>query len=313
MKLSKYKELLNSVFKSKLSIFAFGVFSTFVLIAIVATGYQIYCSHNATTPIYDIADFANRYQPPSWSHLFGTDYLGRDVFIRALFGSATAIKIGFIASIISGSIGVVLGMIAGYYKGIADSIIVWIYSTFASIPSLLFILAFAILITKGYLYAPLLDVLKAISAVSGTELGMMAVYLGIGFTGWVTICRIVRAEVLKVKEMQFIQASKVLGFSNIRILLKHILPNIFHLVIIYSTMRFAYAIMTEVIVSFLGVGVQLSPSWGIMIADGQQRLWRGVWWEVAGATLFMFLLVLSLHLLGDILRDILDPRLKETE
>jgi peptide/nickel transport system permease protein len=160
MKLSKSKEFLKLMFKSKISAFAFVTFAIFILIAICSTIYQIYCTRNGLTPIYDISDFANRYQPPNWEHPFGTDYLGRDVFIRALFGSATAVKIGFIASIISGSIGVVLGMLAGYYKGITDSIIVWIYSTFASIPSLLFILAFAILITKGYLYSPILDFLK---------------------------------------------------------------------------------------------------------------------------------------------------------
>ncbi len=102
---------------------------------------------------------------------------------------------------------------------------------------------------------------------------------------------------MRLKNSGYIQAAHSLGFSSFRIILKHLLPNIFHIVIIYFTMRFAYAVMTEVIVSYLGLGVQLEPSWGVMIADGQQRLWRGVWWEIAAATGFMFFLVLSLHIL----------------
>jgi peptide/nickel transport system permease protein len=115
---------------------------------------------------------------------------------------------------------------------------------------------------------------------------------------------------MRLRGRAYVQAARNLGFSDPRIILRHILPNLFHIVIIYFTMRFAYAVMTEVIVSYLGMGVQLEPSWGVMIADGQQRLWRGVWWEIAAATGFMFFLVLSLHVLGDFLRDVLDPRLR---
>ncbi len=140
---------------------------------------------------------------------------------------------------------------------------------------------------------------------------MLALYLGIGITGWVTLCRVVRAETMKLREAAYVQAAKVAGCGNFRIIFKHIIPNLFHLVIIYFTLRFAYAVMTEVIVSYLGLGVQLAPSWGVMIADGQTRLWRGIWWEVATATAFMFFLVLALHLLGDALRDRLDPRLRQ--
>ena len=140
---------------------------------------------------------------------------------------------------------------------------------------------------------------------------MLAVYLGIGLTGWVSLCRVVRAETMRLRERQYVLAAKALGQTDFRILFRHILPNLMHVVIVYFTMRFAFAIMTEVIVSYLGLGVQFEPSWGVMIADGQERLWRGIWWEVGGATLFMFLLVLALNILGDALRDALDPRLSE--
>lgn len=139
---------------------------------------------------------------------------------------------------------------------------------------------------------------------------MLAVYLGIGLTGWVSLCKVVRGEALRLRETQYVQASKVLGQRSLKIILRHVLPNLMHLVIIYFTMRFAFAIATEVIVSYLGLGVQFEPSWGLMIADGQDSLWRGVWWEVGAATAFMFLLVLALNILGDALRDALDPRLK---
>ena len=108
----------------------------------------------------------------------------------------------------------------------------------------------------------------------------------------------------------FVAASKVAGVGTLKILFRHILPNISYLVITFFTLRFAYAVMTEVIVSFLGLGAQFEPSWGIMISDGQEKLWRGIYWEAGGATLFMFILVLALNVLGDALRDALDPKMK---
>jgi len=299
------------MFHSKISALALCIIAAYLILALAGEYYSFHCASHDITPVYEFGEFSERYQPPSSTHVFGTDYQGRDVFWRALHGSRTAIKVGFMAALISGIIGVSLGAIAGYFGGKADSIVVWIYSSFASIPSLLFILSFALLLSKGYLYAPLLELFSSFSTLFGTDPGMMAVYLGIGMTGWVSLCRVVRAETMKLREAAYIQAAKTLGYSSTRIIIRHILPNVFHLVIIYSTMRFAYAIMTEVIVSYLGLGVQTAPSWGVMIADGQQRLWRGIWWEVGGATFFMFFLVLSLHLLGDALRDVLDPRLRD--
>ena len=140
------------------------------------------------------------------------------------------------------------------------------------------------------------------------EPGVLAVYVAIGLTSWVTVCRVVRGESMKLRSRGFVAAAEIAGVPKWRIILRHIIPNVFHLVIIYFTLIFASAVMTEVIASYLGVGVQSAPSWGVMISDGQDRLWRGVWWEVATATVFMFLLVLALNLLGDHLRDKLDPR-----
>ena len=270
--------------------------------------YAVYCDHCRITPIYQIADDNARYAPPSPERWVGTDYQGRDVFWRALAGSATAVKVGIIASLISAVIGVALGAVAGFYGGKFDDWVVWLYSTFASMPTLLFILAFALLVSRNFLSPGMMRCAEAVGTVLRAEPGMLAVYLAIGLTGWVTLCRVVRGETMRLRTMPYIAAARVAGVSSPVIIWRHILPNVFHLVIIYFTLSFAGAIMLEVIVSYLGFGVQAAPSWGVMISDGQERLWRGIWWEIAAATAFMFGLVLALNVLGDALRDALDPR-----
>jgi peptide/nickel transport system permease protein len=285
------------------------VLLVFFGIAILAELYTLSIKQD-DVPFYDRGQIEERFQPPNRVHWLGTDYRGRDVLCRALFATRTAVRVGTIATLISALIGVGLGAAAGYFGGWIDDIVNWIYSTFASIPTLLFILAFALLVNRGFLFPPLAHGFATLARMLNTEPGMLAVYLGIGLTGWVSLCRVVRAESMKLRDTAYIQAARALGIRPVKIILFHLIPNLFHLVIIYSTMRFAYAIMTEVIVSYLGLGVQFEPSWGTMIADGQERLWQGIWWEVAAATLFMFLLVLALHTLGDSLRDKLDPRLR---
>ncbi len=281
----------------------------FFLVAIFAEGYAIYCAHTGKTPVYERKNPELRNHAPMKGHILGTDYLGRDVLLRAVFATRTAVKVGVIASLISSLFGVVLGLLGGYYGGRTDRIVLWIYSTFAAMPTLLFILAFALLVSKGFLSPALESAFRAFSAAFNTEPGMMAVYLGIGLTGWVPLCRVVRAETLRIRAMPYVSAARALGVPDAGILFRHILPNLMHVVIVYFTMRFAFAIMTEVIVSYLGLGVQNEPSWGLMIANGQSLLWRGVWWELATATGFMFVLTLALNLLGDDLRDALDPRM----
>ncbi len=280
----------------------------FVLLALGTEIYGSWCDAHNQLPLYAVGTLENRYLPPSPEHWMGTDYQGRDVFWRAAAGSATAVKVGLIAGLIAAAIGTVLGLIAGFYGGRLDDAVVWLYSTFAAMPTLLFILAFALLVNRNFMSGPVAEVVNFCGRVLRAEPGMLAIYLAIGFTGWVTLCRVVRAETMKLKTMPYIAAARVAGQRPVVIMFRHVLPNVFHLVIIYFTLTFASAVMSEVIVSYLGVGVQSAPSWGVMIADGQDRLWRGIWWEVAAATGFMFLLVLALNVLGDWLRDRLDPR-----
>ena len=241
------------------------------------------------TPSYQLQDLNRQHLPPGPGHWLGTDALGRDVGARLVQGTRIAFQVGIMTSLIAIPLGLLLGLLAGYYRGRVDDFIVWLYSTFASIPGLLFILAIAMVVGKG----------------------LLGVYLGIGLTTWVGVCRLVRAETLKHRDRAYVQAARVLGFSSGRILFRHILPNVFHVVIVAFTLRFPASIGTEVFMSFLGIGVQGEPSWGVMINNARARLWQGVWWEMTFVTAAVFLLVLALNLLGDALRDALDPRLRQ--
>jgi peptide/nickel transport system permease protein len=143
--------------------------------------------------------------------------------------------------------------------------------------------------------------------------GLLAVCVGLGFTGWVGLCRLIRAEYMKHRERQYVLAARSLGVSNAAIMFRHIAPNVAHLIIINFSLRFPGLILTEAVLSYLGVGIANEPSWGAIINDSKQRLWLGNWWELAGATAAMFFLVLALNLFGDALRDALDPKLRTAE
>ena len=256
-------------------------------------GEAVYRTHRILdrTPSYQRTDLTQAYQPPSRAHLMGTDGLGRDVLQRLVQGTRIAFQVGIVTSLIAIPIGVVLGLLAGYFGGRTDDFIVWLYSTFASVPGLLFILAIAMVVGRG----------------------LLGVYLGIGLTTWVGICRLIRGEVIKHRAQPYVLAARALGLGHGRILFRHILPNVFHVVIVTFTLRFPLSIGTEVFLSFLGIGVQGEPSWGTMIGNARLRLWHGVWWEMTFVTLAVFGLVLAFNLLGDALRDALDPRLRTAE
>jgi peptide/nickel transport system permease protein len=249
--------------------------------------YQIYKAKDQTA-FYQKTDLNQAYQPPSGRHWMGTDALGRDVAQRLIQGTRIAYKVGIITALIAIPIGVFFGCLAGYFGGRVDDVVVWLYSTVASMPGLLFILAIAMVVGRG----------------------LLGVYLGIGLTTWVGLCRLIRGEVIKHKEQAYVLAARALGLSWPRILFRHILPNVFHVIIVTFTLRFPAAVSTEVFMSFLGIGVQNEPSWGIMINNARMRLWQGVWWEMTFVTLAIFGLVLAFNLLGDALRDALDPRLR---
>ena len=220
--------------------------------------------------------------------LLGTDNLGRDVALRLVQGARIAFHVGVMTSLIAIPLGVLLGLLGGFYGGKIDSAVVWLCATVASMPGLLFILAISLVVGQG----------------------LLGIYLGIGFTTWVGVCRTIRAEVMKHRERAYVQAAKTLGYSDFRIMFRHILPNVAHIILIQFSIRFPSAVATEVFISFLGIGVQGEPSWGIMINNARLRLWQGVWWEMTFTTLAIFTLVLVFNHLADHLRDRLDPALR---
>ena len=240
------------------------------------------------TAAYNVVDPDARYQPPSARHWLGTDNLGRDVGLRLVQGARIAFHVGIMTSLIAIPLGVILGLLGGYFGGRVDSLVVWLCATVASMPGLLFILAISLVVGQG----------------------LLGIYMGIGLTTWVGVCRTIRAEVMKHRERAYVQAAKVLGYSHARIMFRHILPNVAHIILIQFSIRFPSAVSTEVFISFLGIGVQGEPSWGIMINNARLRLWQGVWWEMTFTTLAIFVLVLVFNHLADYLRDRLDPALR---
>jgi peptide/nickel transport system permease protein len=245
--------------------------------------------------------------------IFGTDIFGQSVLRKAIYAAKTSLTVAFVASLISIGIGLPLGAIAGYFGKKTDDVIVWLYSTLESIPYILLILAFAFVLKDKVLNLPypgwdghgLSLMWKAVPLT-----GITAVYLAIGLTSWVGLCRLIRGEVLKHKNRDYVVAARAFGASDGHIIFRHIVPNVFHLVIIDFSLRFVGFIHAEVILSFLGLGAKEQPSWGVMIDDARMELGRGVWWQMAAATLAIFLISLALNLVGDALRDALDPKLK---
>ena len=230
----------------------------------------------------------DEYLPPSSSYLFGTDFMGRSVFKKILKGTQVAMNIGFFVALMALVIGMTLGCIAGYFGGLIDSVIVWICNILDAIPSIM------LLITISFLF----------------NRGTLAVYVGLCMTNWVSLCRLIRAEVMRHKEQEYIQAATAIGAGHFRKIFIHILPNIQHIAIIRFSLIFQIAIKTEVVLSYLGIGIQDMPSWGCMIDEAKTELMRGCWWQLTFATLAMFFIVLSFNTLSDALRDATDPKLK---
>lgn len=267
--------------KDRVAVVSFWVIVAYVLMAVLA---------RAGILFPDVAlSVGSQYLPFSFEYPFGTDIQGRDILARAVHGTATALSVGFIASGISLVIGIILGALAGYYGGKIDALIVWIYTTIDSIPYILLIPSLTFVLGRG----------------------LVNVYIAVGITSWVTLCRLVRGEFMKHKSRDYVLAAEVLGASDSRKIFRHILPNVAHLGFVQFGLGFVSAIKFEVILSYLGVGVDPStPSWGLMLDDAKLELSRPFWGNLAAATIFMFFLVLAFNLFNDALRESLDPKLK---
>lgn len=234
-------------------------------------------------------NLAHRLQGPSAAHWLGTDEFGRDIFARLVHGTRVSLKVGIVAVGISIVIGGILGAIAGYYGGKLDNTIMRIMDIFLAVPSIL--LAIAI-----------------VSALGPSILNLM---LAISISSVPSYARIVRASVLSIRDQEFIEAAKAIGASNTRIIFRHIIPNSLAPVIVQATLGVASAILSTAGLSFIGLGIQPpAPEWGSMLSGGRQYL-RYAWWVTTFPGVAIMITILSLNLLGDGLRDALDPRLKQ--
>jgi len=221
---------------------------------------------------------------------FGGDKWGRDVLKKTIKGSETSIFVGLAAAIVATFLGTVFGAVAGYYGKWIDDFFNWFFSVFTSMPSLLLILAVAAVLQQK---------------------GMLTIILILGLTGWTGVFRLIRGEYLKHKGREYVQAADAIGASNARRIFVHIFPNISHVVLVQLSILTVAFIKTEVILSFLGLGVPVDVvSWGSMLNEAQNELILGKWWQLAAAGAAMALLVTAFSLFTDALRDALDPKLK---
>lgn len=237
---------------------------------------------------FDGMDLHNRLAPPSRAHLLGTDEAGRDVLTRMLYGSRVSLLVGIVPTVISMLAGAILGIIAGYNGGRTDAVIMRIADVMLAFPSMF--LAMAIMYTLGD--------------------GMINIFLALALVNWASVARIVRAETLKLKETEFVEAARSIGVGKLVIMLRHIFPNCAPSLIVLFTLNIPSAILSESSLSFLSIGIKPpQASWGLMVNAGRQFLYSQPWLSLSPSVAIM-VVVLAFNFLGDGLRDVLDPHLK---
>ena len=232
--------------------------------------------------------------PPSWEHPFGVEPSGIDVFSEVIHGTRNDLYVGIAATLLTVIIGVAVGALSGYFKGILSDIVLGITQVFFVIPTLLLILLFA----------------RVFSVLVFAGLGLTLIVLILGFFGWSYVTFLVRGEILRVKELEFVQAERALGANSWRIVFRHIVPNVLSPVIVVATLNIAGYILTEVVISFLGFGDPNTSTWGLLINEGFTYV-RTQWWVSFFPGIAVVLCVLGFNLVGDGLSDALNPRLRE--
>ena len=254
-----------------------------VLMVVAAVAAPAIARHDPTD-----VDLINQLQPPSPQHWMGTDIQGRDIWARLVYGARISLSVGLVSQGIALGLGLLLGLIAGYYGRWVDELVMRLADVTLAFPTLLLLIAL----------------------VAALQPSLTVVFLTIGLVGWAAMARLVRGQVLVVRELEYVQAMRALGARNGRIILRHVLPAVVAPVLIAATLGVAAAIMAEAALSFLGLGVQPpTPSWGAMIADGRDlSQLRGAPWTSLFPGVAIGLTVLGFNLLGDALRDALDPR-----
>jgi peptide/nickel transport system permease protein len=242
-------------------------------------------------------DFSALLQGPSWAHPLGTDDLGQDVLARMLYGGRISISVGLAAMSVSVVVGTIVGAVAGMSRGLVDTALVWLIDLFLSLPQV------PVLLVIIYLYR------GALTAVLGPEVGIFVLIVaGIGAFRWMTVARLVRAQLFALREKEFVEAARALGASRLRLVVRHVLPNALGPVIVAGTIDVANAIIAESTLSFLGLGFPPDiPTWGRLLFDAKDYLDVAPHWAlISGGAIF--LAVLAINFIGDGLRDALDPR-----
>jgi peptide/nickel transport system permease protein len=260
-------------------------------IALVAIFANLLAPHNP-----EIGSLTARFKPPFWQsggtmkYLLGTDQLGRDVLSRLIFGARVSMIVGFTAVIFAGTVGTTLGIISGYLGGWVDQVIMRVTDAWLALPALMFAIFLA--------------------AIVGPSMWNIVIILGLVY--WTRYARVIRGEVLSLKEREFVRLAIVAGCSKWTIMYRHILPNVINSAIVIGTLMLGVVIITEASLSFLGVGVPPpEAAWGLMLSDGKQSLMVGRWWLSVLPGLCIMLMVLSANVLGDWLRVKLDPQLRQ--
>ncbi|HEY7032667.1 MAG TPA: ABC transporter permease [Thermomicrobiales bacterium] len=258
---------------------------------------------------YAHQDYSVVKQGPSWNHIMGTDQLGRDIFIRLVFGARISLTVGIVVQLVITIVGVPVGMIAGYAGGKTDTLIMRAVDVLYALPTLLFVIVIMTYLRGTFESEPggLWGVVARLDSRTG---GLVGVYIGLGLISWLTVSRIVRANTMSLKEKEFVEAARGLGAGHQRIMFRHLLPNTVAPIVVATTLGIPAAILTEAGISFLGLGViPPMPSWGLMISEAIPNLRAHPYMLIFPATA-LSLTVLAFNFLGDGLRDALDPWMK---
>ncbi len=243
----------------------------------------------------------------AYYHVLGTDKVGEDVFYQAIKSIRTGLVLGTLTTLIMLPIAIVFGILAGFFRGWIDDIIQYVYTTLNSIPSVLLIAA-SILMVQVYMANHQQDFS---SVIVRADMRLLFLCLILGVTNWTGLCRLLRAETLKLREMEYVQAAQALGVKESMILLRHILPNVMHIILISVVLDFSALVLAEAVLSYINIGVDPSTySWGNMINGARLEMAREpiVWWSLSAAFIFMFALVLAANLFSDSVQEAFDPR-----
>lgn len=280
--------------------------------AIVGVLDSIHYRANESAQVYSVLDsilsFTHQYpevtySAPSMQHIFGTDKIGTDIFYISMKSIRTGLIIGILTTIITLPFAILFGAMAGYYRGWVDDLIQYVYITLSSVPAVLLIAAAVLTLDVVMQRNSGSIVLMA----ERTDMRLLMLCCVLGLTSWTSLCRLLRGETLKLRAQDFVLASKSLGASNLQIILKHIVPNLMHIILIAIVLDFSGLVLAEAVLTYVGVGVDPSTySWGNMINSARMEMGREpiIWWPLAGAFVFMFTLVLAANIFADGVRDV---------